>query len=433
MPVIAVIGGQWGDEGKGRVIDLLAENAEVVARFSGGANAGHTVVNQRGRFALHLVPSGIFNPQAICIIGNGVAVDPASLLEEIATLQRAGVSTERLYVSDRAHLVMPYHQLFDQLEEERLGQSALGTTRRGIGPAFADKAARLGIRLADLQDPKDFLERLAPILELKNAILTKVYGRPALGLEEVHTRYLDLGRQLRGYVRETHLLLQEALDQDKRVILEGAQGVMLDVDFGTYPYVTSSSPLAAGAAAGLGIPARLDRALGVYKVYATRVGAGPLPTELDDDMGAALREWGKEYGATTGRPRRCGWFDAVAARHSTRLSGFTDIALTKLDVLDRCPTIKVCTAYMLEGQAITTFPASSAALARCVPVYEELQGWLEPTQGVRRFSDLPPRARAYVKRLEQLLACPVGLISVGDSREQMVQRRTFRWHAAPAA
>ncbi len=432
MPVIAVIGGQWGDEGKGRVIDLLAEKADVVARFSGGANAGHTVVNQHGRFALHQVPSGIFNPQAVCIIGNGVAVDPTSLLEEIAALRKAGISTERLYLSDRAHLVMPYHKLLDELEEKRLGQSALGTTRRGIGPTFADKAARLGIRLADLHEPQDFRERLAPILELKNAILTKVYGCPALDFEEVYTRYLDFGRQLGGYVRETHLLLQEALDQDKRIILEGAQGALLDVDFGTYPYVTSSSPLAAGAAAGLGIPTRLDRALGVYKVYATRVGAGPLPTELDDDMGAALRAWGKEYGATTGRPRRCGWFDAVAARPRARLSGFTDIALTKLDVLDRCPTIKVCTAYVLEGQAITSFPASSAALARCAPVYEELPGWQEPTQSVRRFSDLPARAKAYVKRLEQLLACPVGLISVGDSREQMIQRRTFRWNAAAA-
>ncbi|MBI3953835.1 MAG: adenylosuccinate synthase [Chloroflexi bacterium] len=423
MPVIAVIGGQWGDEGKGRVIDLLAEQSDVVARFSGGANAGHTVVNQRGRFALHLVPSGIFNPEADCIIGNGVAVDPASLLEEIESLQKASISTERLYISDRAQVVMPYHQLLDRLEEERLGGSALGTTRRGIGPTFADKAARLGIRTADLLDPPGFRERLAPILELKNAIITKVYGSPALDLEEVYTRYLDYGRRLRGYIRETHLLMQAALAQNKRIILEGAQGAMLDVDFGTYPYVTSSSPLAAGAAGGLGIPARLNRALGVYKAYVTRVGAGPLPTELDDTMGAALRDWGMEYGATTGRPRRCGWFDAVAARHSARISGFTDIALTKLDVLDRCPAIKVCTAYQLDGQTLTTFPASAAALERCTPVYEELEGWQQPTQDIRRFGDLPQRARRYVRRLQGLIGCPVGMISVGDSREQMIQRR----------
>jgi adenylosuccinate synthase len=425
MPVIAVVGGQWGDEGKGRIIDLLAGGADVVARFSGGANAGHTVVNNHGRFALHLVPSGIFNPKADCIIGNGVAIDPASLLEEIASLRRAGVSTDRLYLSDRAQVVMPYHKLLDQYEEERLGGNAIGTTRRGIGPAFADKAARQGVRTADLLDERALRERLAPALEFKNAIITKVYGKAPLDLEEVFTTHLDFGRRLRPYIKETHLLLQEAQAQDKRIILEGAQGTLLDVDFGTYPYVTSSSPLASAAASGLGLPPRLDRTLVVYKAYVTRVGAGPFPTELNGDMGTALREWGQEYGATTGRPRRCGWFDAVAARHSARLNGCSDIALTKLDVLDQCPTIKVCTAYSLDGQTVTTFPATTAALERCTPLYEELPGWQESTHGVRRFTDLPPQARSYVERLEQLVGCAIGLISVGDGRDEMIERQSL--------
>jgi len=423
MPVIAVIGAQWGDEGKGKVVDLLAQQARVVVRFSGGDNAGHTVVNPYGKFGLHLVPSGIFSPKAVCIIGNGVVINPAVLLTEIDQLNERGVDTSRLFISDRAHLIMPYHVLLDGLEEELRGGKALGTTRKGIGPAFSDKAARLGIRTGDLLDKEAFLERLRSVLDYKNTILTKIYGVSPLSLDEIYSQYCQYGERLAGHIRETVIMLEEALDREELVLLEGAQGALLDPDFGTYPYTTSSSPLAGGGCLGTGLsPTRISRILGVFKAYCTRVGSGPLPTELKDETGDLIRERAHEYGTTTGRPRRCGWFDAVVARHSTRINGFTGAAITRLDVLDSLPQLKICVGYKLDGREIDYFPASVADLSKCQPVYEELPGWQSSTSDIRQYEQLPVQARQYVARLEELVACPINIISVGAEREQTIHK-----------
>jgi len=421
MPVIAVIGAQWGDEGKGKVIDLLAEKAGVVIRFSGGDNAGHTVVNPYGKFGLHLIPSGIFYPQVICIIGNGVVINPPALINEIDQLNQRGVDTSRLFISDRAHLVMPYHILLDGLEEESRAGKALGTTRKGIGPAFADKAARLGIRTGDLLDKEGLLERLRSILDYKNIILTKIYGVSPLSLDEVYTQHCQYGERLAPYIRETTIMVEEALNQDELVLLEGAQGALLDPDFGTYPYTTSSSPLAGGGCLGAGLsPTKINRILGVFKAYCTRVGSGPMPTELKDEIGNLIRERAHEYGTTTGRPRRCGWFDAIAARFSTQINGFSGTAITRLDVLDILPQLKICVGYKLDGESIDYFPGNIATLERCQPVYEELPGWLAPTTHIRQYKQLPLEARQYIARLEELTSCPVNLISVGQAREQTI-------------
>ena len=424
MPIIAVIGAQWGDEGKGKVVDLLAEKAQVVVRFSGGDNAGHTVINPFGEFKLHLVPSGIFYPRATCIIGSGTVINPARLIEEMDQLNKCGVDTSRLVISDRAHLVMPYHILLDGLEEESRGGKALGTTRRGIGPAFTDKIARLGIRAAELLDKRLLLERLNPVLEYKNAVLTRIYGVSPLALAEVYKQYCQYGERLAAYIKDTSVVIKEAQDRGEVILLEGAQGAMLDPDYGTYPYTTSSSPLSGGACLGAGIgPTRIDRVLGVFKAYCTRVGSGPMPTELKDETGSLIRERAYEYGTTTGRPRRCGWFDAVAARLSNQVNGFTGVAVTRLDVLDTLPSLKICTAYKLEGRTIDYFPASATALERCQPVYEELEGWQADTSDIREFSALPPRAKKYVNRLAELISCPVDLVCVGPSREQAIEVR----------
>jgi len=421
MPVIAVIGAQWGDEGKGKVIDLLAEKAGVVARFSGGDNAGHTVVNPYGEFRLHLVPSGIFYPQAVCIMGNGMVINPSVLIDEIDQLNQRGVDTSRLFISDRAHLIMPYHILLDGLEEESRAGKALGTTRKGIGPAFADKAARLGIRTGDLLDKEMLLERLRLILDYKNIILTKIYGVSPLSLDEVYSQYCQYGERLAPHIRETVIMLEEALNRDELVILEGAQGTLLDPDFGTYPYTTSSSPLAGGGCLGAGLsPTRISRILGVFKAYCTRVGAGPMPTELKDETGDFIRERGHEYGTTTGRPRRCGWFDAIAARFSTRINGFTGAAITRLDILDTLSHLKICVGYKLDGRTIDYFPGNVAALERCQPICGELPGWQAPTSHIRQYEQLPPKARQYIARLEEVTSCPVNLISVGAGREQTI-------------
>ncbi len=422
MPVIAVIGAQWGDEGKGKIVDLLAEKADVVMRFSGGDNAGHTIVNAWGEFGLHLVPSGIFSTHAVCIIGNGVAINPAVLLGEIDQLNQRGADTSRLYISDRANLIMPYHILLDNLEEKWRGGKAIGTTGRGIGPCFADKAARLGIRAGDLLDKEAFLERLRSILDYKNAILTKVHGVPPLSLDEIYKQYCQYGERLARYIRETTIMAQEALDKGELVLLEGAQGTLLDPDFGTYPYTTSSSPLAGGACLGSGIsPTKINAILAVFKAYCTRVGGGPMPTELKDKTGELIRESAHEYGTTTGRPRRCGWFDAVAARFSTRINGFTGMAITRLDILDTLPSLKICVGYKLKGKTIDYFPSSIVALDSCQPVYEELPGWQTPTSNIRKFEQLPPAARQYINRLEELTSCPVNIISVGSAREQTIE------------
>ena len=423
MPTIAVIGGQWGDEGKGKVVDLLAQEARVIVRFSGGDNAGHTVINPYGEFKLHITPAGIFSPHAICIIGNGVVINPAVLIDEEDQLNRRGVDTSRLFISDRAHLIMPYHLLLDGLEEESRAGKAIGTTRKGIGPAFADKVARLGIRTGDLLDKKALLERLSFILEHKNAILTKVYGANPLSLDDVYSQYCQYSERLAPYIRETTIMLEEALSREEIVLLEGAQGALLDPDFGTYPYTTSSSPLAGGSCLGTGLsPSSINRILGVFKAYCTRVGAGPMPTELKGKDGDLIRERAHEYGATTGRPRRCGWFDSVAARFSTRINGFTGTAITRLDILDDFEQLKICVGYELDGNTINYFPANVAALERCQPIYEELPGWQAPTSHIRQYDKLPAEARQYIARLEELTSCPVNLICVGPEREETIYK-----------
>ena len=424
MPVIAVIGALWGDEGKGKIVDLLAGKAGMVVRFSGGPNAGHTVHNPFGKFSLHLIPSGIFYPHTTCLIGNGVVVSPAVLLGELEQLWGKGIDTSRLFISTRAHLIMPYHVLLDKLEEEAKGAKALGTTRSGVGPAYADKVARLGIRIGDLADKGELLHRLRPVLEQKNLILTKVYEVPPLSLEDIYDQYCQYAERLAPFICETELMVRQAVERGDLILLEGAQGTLLDVDFGTYPYVTSSSVSAAAAFAGLGLsPTRIDYILGVMKSYTTRVGAGPMPTELRDETGELIREIAQEYGATTGRPRRCGWFDAVAARYSTLLNGFSGIALTRLDVLDTFASIKICIGYKVNGQTINQFPSSSLLLERCQPVYEEVPGWQSPTAHLRRFGDLPPLAQSYVRKLENLAGCPIDIISVGPQREETITVR----------
>ncbi len=421
MAVIAVVGGQWGDEGKGKVIDLLAERANIVVRFSGGDNAGHTVINPYGEFRLHLVPSGIFYPQVTCIIGNGVAINPAVLLEEIDDLQSHGVGTSRLFISDRAHLIMPYHTLLDRLEEERRSEGAIGTTLRGIGPAFTDKVARLGIRTGDLLDKRVFLDRLKSALELKNVILTRVYQSPPLSLEDIYQQYCQYGERFMPFIRETSSMIREAAAKGEVILLEGAQGALLDPDFGTYPYVTSSSPLAGASCIGAGLgPRGIDRVLGIFIAYDTRVGAGPMPTELKDETGDLIREKAREYGATTGRPRRCGWFDTVAGRFSVQINGLTDIALTHLDIYDGFASIKICTTYKFKGQSLTSFPSDAAVLEECQPIYEELDGWQESITGVRELKKLPAGARKYLSRLKDLLSCPISLVSIGRDRRQII-------------
>jgi adenylosuccinate synthase len=421
MPVIAVIGAQWGDEGKGKVVDLLAEKARVVVRFSGGDNAGHTIINPSGKFALRLVPSGIFYSRTVCIIGNGVVINPAVLIEEMNLLNQRGVATDNLVISDRANLIMPYHILLDGLEEEWRGGQAIGTTRKGIGPVFADKVARYGIRTGDLLNKEALMERLRAVLDYKNIILTKVYGANTLSLEEVYNQYCQYGERLAPHIRETTLMVEEALNRGELVLLEGAQGTLLDTDFGTYPY-TSSPSVAGQGCVGAGIgPTRINGVLGVFKAYCTRIGAGPFPTELKDETGDLIRERGHEYGTVTGRPRSCGWFDAVAGRFSTRVNGFTGAAITRLDILDTLPCLKICVAYKLDGKTIDYFPSNIAALERCQPVYEELPGWQAPTSHIRKYKQLPPQARKYLARLEELIDCPINIVCVGPERHQTIE------------
>ena len=423
MSVVAVVGAQWGDEGKGRIIDLLAQRAHVVVRYQGGSNAGHTVVNAQGTFKLHLVPAGIFNPAVVCVVGPGVVVDPIALLAEIEELDRRGVSVDNLHISDRAHVVMPYHFLLDRLEEEARGNGKIGTTGRGIGPAYVDKAARVGIRMVDLVQPDDFREKLRVVLPMKNDVLTKIYGAPPLDEAAVYEEYRGYGARLARFVTDVGPILDRSVAEDRNVLLEGGQGTLLDLDHGTYPYVTASSPTAGGACSGAGLgPSKIGRALGVYKAYTTRVGAGPFPTELLDETGEHLRQRGAEYGTTTGRPRRCGWFDAVVARYSARINGFSAAAITKLDVLDEVDTIKVCVGYRLDGAAYDRIPARLADYGRCEPIWEELPGWKQPTTEARTLEALPDAARHYVDRISALLGLPIDLVSVGASREQVIIR-----------
>ncbi|MFN8618977.1 MAG: adenylosuccinate synthase [Dehalococcoidia bacterium] len=428
MPIVVVVGGQWGDEGKGRIVDLLARKAKVVARYSAGNNAGHTIVNERGEFKLNLVPAGIFYPEKTCVIGNGVAVDPAVLLGEIGMLQAKGIDTSKLMLSDRAQLVMPWHIALDKLDEASRGEHAIGTTGKGIGPCFIDKVARRGVRVADLLRAEDLVPRMKTSLDYANKVITGVYGAEPIEFEPCYETYREYGQRLSPHIADVQEVVLDAHKRGDYVLLEGAQGSLLDLDHGTYPYVTSSVPSSSsgGAALGVGIgPTDIQRVVGVFKSYSTRVGNGPFPTELFDDVATQLRDHGKEdgrgeYGTTTGRARRIGWLDAVAARYSVRFNGLAAVALTRLDVLDNLKTIKICTGYELDGKIITTFPSRESTLERINPIYEELPGWESPTTGVRTFDDLPPQAQAFIKRVEQLLECPVDLISVGPSREQAV-------------
>jgi adenylosuccinate synthase len=428
MPIVVVVGGQWGDEGKGRIVDLLARKARVVARYSAGNNAGHTIVNDRGEFKLHLVPAGIFYADKTCVIGNGVAVDPEVLLGEIEGLQTKGIDTSRLVLSDRAQVIMPWHRALDILDEKSRGDAAIGTTGKGVGPCFIDKVARRGIRVGDLLRAEDLMPRFKTGLDYANRVITGVYGGEPITFDSCYESYREFGQRLLPYVGDVQQIVLGAHRSGDHVLLEGAQGSLLDLDHGTYPYVTSSVPSSSsgGAAIGVGIgPTDIQRVVGVFKSYCTRVGNGPFPTELFDDTATMLRDHGKEfgrgeYGTTTGRPRRIGWLDAVAARYSVRFNGLSAVALTRLDVLDSLATIKICTGYELDGEVIDTFPSRESVLDRIKPIYEELPGWQQPTTEVRTFDDLPPQAQAFIKRVEKLLECPVDLISVGPSREQAV-------------
>lgn len=420
MSVVAVIGGQWGDEGKGRIVDLLAQQAHMVIRYSGGNNAGHTVINDRGTFKLHLVPAGIFNPETINIIGTGVVVDPAALLEELAMLAEAGVTFDNLYISDRAHVIMPYHREQDRAQESLRGDGRIGTTGRGVGPAYSDKMERVGIRIGELLDAEGLPLRLTRILDSKHALL-RLDSSQQPSAAALTQQFLDYGSQLRQHITVTHPRIQQALRQGNRVLLEGAQASLLDVDWGTYPYVTSSAPGAAGACQGAGIgPRQLSRVLGVFKAYTTRVGGGPFPTELTDETGTLLRERGHEYGTTTGRPRRCGWFDAVAARYVVELNGIDHLVITKLDVLDNLPALRICTGYRLNGATIDYMPSSPAELNQVEPIYEDLPGWQTPTDGIRSFDALPTNAQRYLDRIAELSGAPIALISVGAARDASI-------------
>ncbi len=426
MPVTVVLGGQWGDEGKGQIVDTLAKDVEIVARATGGSNAGHTVINEQGTFAVHLIPSGIFTPGTTCVLGNGMVIGPQTLLNEMDALAAHGIDLSNLYISDKAHLVMPYHPLLDALEEERRGEAAIGTTRRGIGPAYMDKMARSGIRVADLLDEEALRNRLGFILPYHNDQFVKIYGAQPLEMEPLVQEMLAYGERLRPYVTQTEILLQDALDAGRHVLIEGAQASLLDTDFGTYPFVTSSSPTAAGACLGTGIaPSQVTTVLGVFKAYCSRVGSGPMPSELMDATGDRIRDLGREYGTTTGRPRRTGWFDAVAARYVVRLNGIARVALTGIGVLGAFETIKVCTAYRIGGEIVRTIPTLAEAYARAEPVFEEWPGWLADTAQAKAEDDLPANARAYIARLEELLGAEIVLVGVGRERRQLVRRGSF--------
>ena len=424
MPAIVIVGAQWGDEGKGKATDLLGDRVDYVVRYQGGNNAGHTVVIGEESYALHLLPSGVLSPDAIPIIGNGVVIDPGVLIEEIDGLRARGVSCERLLISANAHLIMPHHRALDRVTERFLGTARIGTTGRGIGPAYSDKVARVGIRAQDLFDPGILGQKLELVLREKNQVLTKVYNRRGIDVAAVSAEYLACGERLRPYLADTGLILNKALDDQRVVLLEGAQATLLDVDHGTYPFVTSSSPTAGGACAGSGIgPTRITKVIGIVKAYTTRVGACPFPTELTGPQGEWLRKTGGEYGVTTGRERRTGWFDAVIARYATRVNGITDYFLTKLDVLSGLEKVPVCVAYSVAGTRHEEIPVTQTEFHHAVPVYEYLDGWWEDISAAKEFSDLPRNAQAYVRTLEEMIGAPVAAVGVGARRDQTLQLR----------
>lgn len=421
MPVLVLVGAQWGDEGKGKATDLLGDQVDYVVRYQGGNNAGHTVVIGDEKYALHLLPTGILSKNVIPVIGNGVVIDPAVLLEEIQGLNDRGINTDKLKISSNAHLITPYHRTIDKVTERFLGKSKIGTTGRGIGPAYADKINRIGIRVQDLFNESILRKKIEAALHDKNQVLTKIFNRKAISTEEVITKYLQFGEKLKNYVCDTSLLLDEAIKVNKNILLEGSQGTLLDVDHGTYPFVTSSNPTAGGAATGSGIgPNKFTRIIGILKAYTTRVGSGPFPTELLDEDGEKLRSIGGEVGTTTGRDRRCGWFDAPIARYSVRINGLTDFFLTKLDVLTGWQKIPVCVGYEVDGKHISELPSSQTDFHNAKPIYEELPGWNEDISKAKSLADLPINARKYVEYLEKISGTQISAIGVGPGRDETI-------------
>ncbi len=422
MANLVIVGTQWGDEGKGKIVDILSRDADVVVRYQGGSNAGHTVINHHGTFVFHVIPSGILYRGKTCVIGNGVVVDPASLIEEMDGLQAKGIAIGRNFViSERAHVILPYHKAIEKASEQSKGSRKIGTTGRGIGPSYADKMARIGIRMGDLLNPQLFRRKLEENVAEMNTFLQRLYQMEGFQVEKIFQQYRGYADRLKDNIADTTVLLSNAIERGKRVLFEGAQGTHLDVDCGTYPYVTSSSAAAGGACTGTGVgPTKIDVVMGIAKAYTTRVGGGPFPTELKDGVGCGLQERGKEYGATTGRPRRCGWFDGVVVRYATRVNGMTSLAVTKLDVLDGCKELKVCIGYRYNGKVYKEMPADLQVLTDCEPVYETFKGWAMPTTGITSYAKLPSEAKRYLARVEELAACPIDIISTGSKREETI-------------
>ncbi|MBO1058246.1 MAG: adenylosuccinate synthase [Dolichospermum sp. JUN01] len=421
MANVIVIGAQWGDEGKGKITDLLSRSADVVVRYQGGVNAGHTIVVQGQTFKLHLIPSGILYPKTECIIGCGTVIDPQVLIKELEQLEELNISTANLLISQTAHVTMPYHRMIDKASEEVRGNHKIGTTGRGIGPTYADKSERIGIRMLDLMDTDGLREQLKWTINYKNTILEKLYNLPPLDPEEVIEEYLGYAERLRPFVVDTSLKIYDAVLRRRNILFEGAQGTLLDLDHGTYPYVTSSNPVAGGACVGSGLgPTMIDRVIGVSKAYTTRVGEGPFPTELDDEIGDLLGDRGAEFGTTTGRKRRCGWFDAVIGRYAVRINGMDCMALTKLDVLDELEEINVCVAYEIDGERCEHFPTSARLFARCRPIYKTVPGWQVSTSHCRTLEELPQKALDYLKFLAELMEVPIAIVSLGASRDQTI-------------
>lgn len=419
MSTVVVVGTQWGDEGKGKITDYLADGADVVARYQGGNNAGHTILIDNKKYKLTMIPSGIFNQNKTCVIGNGMVINPQALIDEINYIHDNGFSSDNLKISDRAHVIMPYHLVLDGLEEDRKGDNKIGTTRKGIGPCYMDKAARNGIRIADLLDAEEFTEKTRRLVVEKNQVIQQVYGGEPLDAESIIAEYLGYAETLRPYVTDTSVVLNDAIDANKKVLFEGAQGVMLDIDQGTYPFVTSSNPSAGGVCIGSGVgPSKIQQVIGVAKAYTTRVGDGPFPTEQINEIGDLIRDKGHEYGTVTGRPRRVGWFDSVVVRHARRVSGITGLSLNSLDVLSGLETVKICTAYKYRGEVIEHYPASLKMLAECEAVYEEMPGWSEDITGAKKLEDLPVNTLNYLNRVSELTGIPIAIFSVGRNREQ---------------
>ncbi|THJ18979.1 MAG: adenylosuccinate synthase [Nitrospira sp. CG24B] len=425
MGNLVIIGAQWGDEGKGKIVDILAQNADIVVRYQGGSNAGHTVINDRGTFVFHLIPSGILYRGTLCAIGNGVVVDPGSLIEEMDHLQGQGVKFGKNFVmSQRAHVILPYHKAIDRASEQSKGSRKIGTTGRGIGPSYADKMARIGILMGDLLNPSLFRKKLEENLVEMNWFLERLYKVETFQVDKVFDQYMSYADRLKSYIVDTTTLLNRAIGKNKTVLFEGAQGTHLDVDFGTYPYVTSSSSAAGGACTGTGVgPTMIDAVMGIAKVYTTRVGSGPFPTELTDEVGQGLQERGKEFGSTTGRARRCGWFDAVVVRHATQVNGLSSLAVTKLDVLDGCKELKLCTGYRHGSTIHKDMPADLDVLTGCEPIYQRMKGWTASTTGATSYKKLPAEAKRYLARIEELAQCRIDMISTGSKRAETIMLR----------